>query len=105
MRLLAECNDLLTGVPCERKADCNIVAAKPRRNGCNDECGKDENAQFKGAHMSAERRASPTAAGEAGGAQTQYSNSPRPATGKRGRRLGAGALFGHLFIGHQNNGT
>ncbi len=54
MRLLAQRDDLLTRVPCERKADCDIVTAKPRRNGCDHECGKDEDAPIKGsAHMPA----------------------------------------------------
>ena len=53
VRLLAERNDLLTRVPCERKADCHIMTGKPRRDGCDYECGKDEDAPFKGiAHMS-----------------------------------------------------
>ena len=43
----------------------------------------------------AQRRASPTAAGEAGGAEKGYANSPRAPSGKRGRRLGAGAPLRH----------
>src|SRR5215831_4667246 len=49
---------------------------------------------WAGAH--AERRASPTAAREAGGAQTRYLNCPKLPSGKRRRRLGAGALLGQL---------
>jgi len=44
--------DLLTRVPCEWNADRDVVTAKPRRNRCNYECGKDKNAPFKGSvHM------------------------------------------------------
>ena len=51
----------------------------------------------------AQRRASPTAAGEAGGAHPEYSNPAKPLSGKRGRRLGAGALLGHnLILDHQS---
>lgn len=42
---------------------------------------------------SAQRRASPTAAGEAGGAQTAYPNPDLLPSGTRRRRLGAGALL------------
>src|SRR4051794_17642053 len=38
-----------------------------------------------------ERCGSPTAAGEEGGRQRSYPNSSRAPSGKRGRRLGAGA--------------
>ena len=41
-----------------------------------------------------QHRASPTAAGEAGGAATKCSNSGQPPSAKRGRRLGAGASLG-----------
>ena len=52
LRLLAERDDLLTRVPCERKADGNIVTAKPSRNGCDHERGKNEDAPSNGgAHM------------------------------------------------------
>ena len=52
--------------------------------------------------MRAERRASPTAAGEADGAQTRYSNSLRLPNGKHGRWLGAGALFGESCMREEN---
>ena len=45
-----------------------------------------------------QRCASPAAAGEAGGAQIWYSNCSWPPSGKRGRRLGAGALLGHWWF-------
>jgi hypothetical protein len=41
-----------------------------------------------------QRCASPTAAREAGGAHKGYTNWREPPSGKRGRRLGAGASFG-----------
>src|ERR1039458_121272 len=41
-----------------------------------------------------QRRASPTAAGDAGGAQKRYTNQSEPPSGKRGRRLGAGTSLG-----------
>src|ERR1043166_7959274 len=44
--------------------------------------------------LAASRRASPNAAEEEGGAQTEYPNSLEPPSGKRGRRLGAGASLG-----------
>ena len=42
----------------------------------------------------AQRRASPTAAGEAGEADKRHEDPSRLPSGKRGRRLGAGAWFG-----------
>ena len=40
-----------------------------------------------------ERRGSPTAAGEAGGAQTGYADRAKASSGKRTRRLGEAAWF------------
>src|ERR1051326_5804991 len=68
-----------TSEPGERETDSGVEHA--------DKCHGYESRRL---HF-AERRASPTAAGEAGGAHTQYSNSPGPPSGNWGRRLGAGA--------------
>lgn len=46
--------------------------------------------------IAAERRASPTAAGEAGGAEKRYTNLCQAPSGKRGRQSGAGAPFDPL---------
>ena len=48
--------------------------------------------------LSAQRRASPTAAGDAGGAQKRYMNGAKAPSGKRGRRLGGGASLEKILI-------
>jgi hypothetical protein len=53
---------------------------------------------FRDRPFHAQRCASPTAAGEAGRAQKEHSSSPKLPSGKRGRRLGAGALVAEVII-------
>ena len=48
VRLLAKRDDLLTSVPSEWEANCNVVAAEPCRDGRDDNCRKDENDPFEG---------------------------------------------------------
>src|SRR5258706_8400651 len=63
VRLLAKRDDLLTRVPSERKAHCNVVAAEACGNGCNHNRGEYKKRPFEnGAHKRPNDPSSATAA-------------------------------------------